>query len=97
MKQEYWYDKPETKLDNVSHFMYYRIRDHHNKKEKAQLEDAVEGEELQKLAIQNKLEKERLEAIRRDEKQQLMDDNRKQIQERAALKKLQENQEDVRS
>ena len=60
------------------------------------MEDDIEGEELQKLAIQNKLEKERLELIRRDEKQQLMDDNRKQIMERTALKKLQENQEDVR-
>lgn len=59
------------------------------------MEDDVEGEELQKLAMLNKVEKERLEAIRRDEKQQLMEDNRKQIDERTALRKLQENQEDV--
>lgn len=75
-------------------FLKAQIMDHHKVKEKVRLEDAVEGEELQKLAIQNKLEKERLELIRRDEKQQLMDDNRKQIKERDALKKLQENQED---
>ncbi|KAH3715195.1 cilia- and flagella- associated protein 210-like [Dreissena polymorpha] len=75
-------------------FLKAQIRDHHSLREKAQVEDAVEGEELQKLALANKLEKERLEAIRRDEKQQLMDDNRKQIGERVALKKLQENQED---
>jgi len=55
----------------------------------------VEGEELQKLALLNKVEKERLELIRRDEKNQLMVDNRNQIGERTALKKLQENQEDV--
>lgn len=61
------------------------------------MEDAVEGEELQKLALANKVEKERLDLIRRDEKQQLMDDNRRQIEERTALRKLQENQEDVSS
>ena len=55
----------------------------------------MEGEELQKLALLNKVEKERLELIRRDEKNQLMVDNRNQIGERTALKKLQENQEDV--
>lgn len=59
------------------------------------MEDAVEGEELQKLALLNKVEKERLDAIRRDEKRQLMEDNCKQIDERTALRKLQENQEDV--
>lgn len=75
-------------------FLMAQISDHHRQKEKYRIEDSVEGEELQKLAIQNKLEKERLEAIRRDEKQQMMNDNRQQIQERAALKKLQENQED---
>jgi len=75
---------------------YTRVRDHHQVSEKSRMEDYVEGEELQKLALANKLEKERLDAIRRDEKLQLMDDNRRQIQERVALKKLQENQEDVR-
>ncbi|XP_053373557.1 cilia- and flagella- associated protein 210-like [Mercenaria mercenaria] len=75
-------------------FLKAQIMDHHQNKEKARMEDNIEGEELQKLGLQNKLEKERLEMIRRDEKQQLMDDNRKQIGERAALKKLQENQED---
>ncbi|XP_060553680.1 cilia- and flagella- associated protein 210-like [Ruditapes philippinarum] len=75
-------------------FLKAQIMDHHKLKDKARMEDNIEGEELQKLAIQNKLEKERLELIRRDEKQQLMDDNRKQIMERTALKKLQENQED---
>ncbi|KAL4222019.1 hypothetical protein ACF0H5_018064 [Mactra antiquata] len=75
-------------------FLKAQITEHHRYKEKARLEDQVEGEELQKLSIQNKLEKERLEAIRRDEKQQLLDDNRQQMQERSALKKLQENQED---
>lgn len=59
------------------------------------MEDNKEGEELQKLALQHKLEKEHLEVIRKDEKQQLMLDNRNQINERTALKKLQENQEDV--
>lgn len=76
------------------HFLKAQIGDHFNKKEKRKIEELVEGEELQKLALQNKLEKERLEEIRRDEKNQLMNDNRQQIQERDALRKLQENQED---
>ena len=73
----------------------YRIRQHHKEKEKIIDEDNKEGEELQKLGLQHKIEKEHLEEIRKDEKQQLMLDNRRQIEERAALKKLQENQEDV--
>ena len=76
--------------------LFSRIREHHKTKERLEVDDAKEGEELQKLALQHKLEKEHLENIRKDEKQQLMLDNRKQIGERAALKKLQENQEDVR-
>ena len=74
---------------------FLRISEHQNVRTKARVEDAVEGEELQKLALLNKVEKERLELIRRDEKNQLMVDNRNQIGERTALKKLQENQEDV--
>lgn len=74
-----------------------RITDHQRARDKVKMEDAVEGEELQKLALANKVEKERLDLIRRDEKQQLMDDNRRQIEERTALRKLQENQEDVSS
>ena len=69
--------------------------DHHKLREKDKMEDMVEGEELQKLSFQNKMEKERLESIRKDEKRQLMEDNQRQIEERIALKKLQENQEDV--
>lgn len=75
-------------------FLKAQIREHHKNKEKMELEDNKEGEELQKLALQHKLEKEHLDVIRKDEKQQLLEDNRKQIEERAALKKLQENQED---
>ncbi|XP_052817279.1 cilia- and flagella- associated protein 210-like [Mya arenaria] len=75
-------------------FLKAQIRDHHQTAEHVRTEDQVEGEELQKLALANKLEKERLEIIRRDEKEQLMQENRRQIQERIALRKLQENQED---
>ncbi|WAQ94164.1 CC173-like protein [Mya arenaria] len=66
-------------------FLKAQIRDHHQTAEHVRTEDQVEGEELQKLALANKLEKERLEIIRRDEKEQLMQENRRQIQERIAL------------
>jgi len=76
------------------HFLKAQVMDHHKANEKVKMEDVFEGEELQNLSIQNKMEKERLEAIRKDEKRQLMEDNQRQIDERIALRKLQENQED---
>lgn len=76
------------------HFLKAQITEHFKHNQKGKMEDYIEGEELRGLALQNKLEKERLEAIRRDEKQQLLNDNRKQINEKDALRKLQENQED---
>lgn len=75
-------------------FVKAQIREHHKQNDKARVEDQIEGEELQKLNIQNKLEKQRLERINIDEKRQLMEDNLKRIEERTALRKLQENQED---
>ena len=58
-------------------------------------EDRREGEELQKLAVQFHIEKERLDNIKRDEKLQMMKDNMSQINDRQMIKKVMEQQEDV--
>lgn len=64
-------------------------------REEDKREDRKEGEELQKLAIQYHLEKDRLENIKKDEKQQLKMDNMKQIYDRETIRNMQKKQEEV--
>ena len=64
-------------------------------REDLELEDKKEGEELQKLGVQYHVEKERLENIRKEEKGQLMKDNMRQIMEKATIKKVLDQQEEV--
>ncbi|KAK3104153.1 hypothetical protein FSP39_024871 [Pinctada imbricata] len=75
-------------------FHVAQIREHMKAREEVEFEDQKEGEELQKLASQYHIEKERLENIKRDEKAQLMRDNMNQIQDKATIKKVLDQQEE---
>ena len=79
----------------MSVFFIFRIREHMNLREKETIEDRKEGEELKKLGIQYHLEKERLESIKIDEKQQMKVDNMNQIRDRSTIKDMQQRQEEV--
>ena len=79
----------------MSVYFIFRIREHMNLREKETIEDRKEGEELKKLGIQYHLEKERLESIKIDEKQQLKVDNMNQIRDRSTIKDMQQRQEEV--
>lgn len=79
----------------MSVYFIFRIREHMNLRQKEMIEDRKEGEELKKLGIQYHLEKERLESIKIDEKQQLKVDNMNQIRDRSAIKDMQQRQEEV--
>lgn len=79
----------------MSVYFIFRIREHMNLREKETIEDRKEGEELKKLGIQYHLEKERLESIKIDEKQQLKIDNMNQIRDRSTIKDMQQRQEEV--
>lgn len=79
----------------MSVYFIFRIREHMNLREKDTIEDRKEGEELKKLGIQYHLEKERLESIKIDEKQQLKIDNMNQIRDRSTIKDMQQRQEEV--
>lgn len=72
-----------------------RIQEHMKERHEEVEEDRREGEELQKLAVQFHIEKERLDNIKRDEKLQMMKDNMSQINDRQMIKKVMEQQEDV--
>ena len=79
----------------MSVYFIFRIREHMNLREKETIEDRKEGEELKKLGIQYHLEKERLESIKIDEKQQMKVDNMNQIRDRSTIKDMQQRQEEV--
>lgn len=75
----------------------FRVHEHLKARDVESREDRKEGEELKKLGIQYHQEKERLENIKKDEKQQLKVDNVKQIRDRDSIRNMQKQQEEVRS
>ncbi|KAL5007785.1 hypothetical protein ScPMuIL_016591 [Solemya velum] len=79
---------------DVADFQRSQIREHQKVHWQEKEEDLKEGCGLKKLSMQYQIEKERLESIRRDEKKELMTDNRKQIEETKIMKKLKVDQEE---
>lgn len=79
--------------DNAS-FQLSQVREHMKQNNQDIEQDRLEGEELQKLAIQYHVEKDRLENIRKAEKKQLLDENLQQIANKKTIKQLQNQQED---
>ncbi|XP_076439715.1 cilia- and flagella- associated protein 210-like [Babylonia areolata] len=75
-------------------FLQVQIGEHVRVQEKLKAEDVAEGDELKKLAVAYEQEKERLEAIRREERRQMMRDNQQQIQDVQKMKQLKEVQEE---
>ncbi|KAL8621417.1 hypothetical protein ACOMHN_048217 [Nucella lapillus] len=75
-------------------FLQAQIGDHVGTEEKERAEDQTEGQELKKLAAAYQQEKDRLEAIRRQERHQMMHDNQQQIHDVHKMKQLREVQEE---
>ncbi|XP_052096126.1 cilia- and flagella- associated protein 210-like [Mytilus californianus] len=79
---------------NTRQFQVAQVQEHLKSRDLERREDRKEGEELKKLGIQYHQEKERLENIKKDEKQQLKVDNVKQIRDRDAIRNMQKQQEE---
>lgn len=79
---------------NTRQFQVAQVQEHLKSRDLELREDRKEGEELKKLGIQYHQEKERLENIKKDEKQQLKVDNMKQIRDRDAIRNMQKQQEE---
>ncbi|XP_055959435.1 cilia- and flagella- associated protein 210 [Patella vulgata] len=75
-------------------FQKLQVAEHMRMNELQKAEDIVEGEELKKLGIQFQEEKEQLEKIQRQDRQQLMFDNVQQIEDTKMLSSLQARQEE---
>ncbi|VDI02158.1 Hypothetical predicted protein [Mytilus galloprovincialis] len=79
---------------NTRQFQVAQVHEHLKARDVESREDRKEGEELKKLGIQYHQEKERLENIKKDEKQQLKVDNMKQIRDRDSIRNMQKQQEE---
>ncbi|XP_076461037.1 cilia- and flagella- associated protein 210-like [Babylonia areolata] len=75
-------------------FINKQITEHLREQEKEKAEDISEGKELKKLSVAYEREKERLEAIRREERLQMMHENQQQIQDVQKMKQLRDVQEE---
>ena len=75
---------------------YYRIKEHLKQQDREKNEEITEGAELKRLAAQYELEKKRLEEIQQAEAGQLMSDNLKQMDDVRKMRKIQQQQEEVR-
>lgn len=75
-------------------FLNKQINEHLRETDMAKAEDNVEGEELKKLAVAYEREKDRLENIRREERLQMMRENKQQIEDVKKMKNLKDLQEE---
>ena len=80
---------------DTASFQKMQIKTHLDAARLEQQEDTTEGEELQRLALQHQLEKQRLMEIRKVEGKQLLTDNLRQIDDVHRMQEIQKQQEAV--
>uniref|UniRef100_A0A0B6YQ31 Trichohyalin-plectin-homology domain-containing protein n=1 Tax=Arion vulgaris TaxID=1028688 RepID=A0A0B6YQ31_9EUPU len=78
----------------AAEFQMAQIQEHMDNEEKLKLEDREEGEELKRLTAKFRLEKEKLENMRKEERKLVMQENLQQIEDMKKIKQLQEEQEE---